>query len=103
MPTPKLPVSLAVGDDGEVQIVIAQAEVSDEQRAERKAISAKCGHIKRRLSRGEALKGDLLQFVLDMGIDDSIAAKLQSGDKLSDYELHLMLDVYLLHRRLAGV
>jgi hypothetical protein len=54
------------------------------------------------LVRGEPLTGELLQFALDLCGDDGIAAKLHTGESWSDYELHLMLDVYLLHRRLGA-
>lgn len=73
-----------------------------EQQAARKSHSARCGHVKRVLAKGERLTGDLLTFVLDMDIDDEIARKLQAGERLNDYELHLMLDVYLLHQKLGA-
>lgn len=81
----------------------AMPDETPEEHTARKAHSARCGHVKRLLSRGERLTGDLLTFVLDMDIDDQIARKLQAGEKLSDYELHLMLDVYLLHQKLGAV
>jgi hypothetical protein len=43
-----------------------------------------------------------LTFALDAIADDGIAAKLKAGERLSDYELHLMVDVYLLHTRLGS-
>lgn len=102
MPISKSPMRVVVGDDGKVQIAIDGPHETPEQRIERKAHSARCGHVKRLLSRGERLTGDLLTFVLAMGVDDDIARKLQAGEKLSDYERHLMLDVYLLHARMRG-
>ncbi len=66
------------------------------------AISAKCGHVKRRLVRGERLTGKVLEFAVSVvGEGSDIASKLRSGQALSDYELHLMVDVYLLHKRLS--
>ena len=74
--------------------------------------SAKCGHVKRRLTRGEPLTGKVLQFALEVlaesgggtGDDftDGIAEKLLTRTQLTDYELHLMVDVFLLHQRLGG-
>ena len=37
------------------------------------AISAKCGHLKRRLKRNERLTGELLEFALDVAWDEEIA------------------------------
>ncbi len=31
-----------------------------------KSISARCGHVKRRLNQGEPLEGELLEFALDL-------------------------------------
>ncbi|MCG5077225.1 hypothetical protein [Paraburkholderia tagetis] len=75
-----------------------------------KSMSARFGHIKRRLIRDEPLTGDLLKLALDVVGDgdsgdaqiDTIANKLMSGQKLGTYELHLMVDVFLLHARLAS-
>ena len=103
MPAPsERPISFVLNKDGTLEVIGGLANVSAEQRAERKAISARCGHVKRRLARGESIKGKLLQFALDTISDDRIAAKLIAGEKLDDYELHLMLDVYLLHRKLGS-
>lgn len=76
-----------------------------------KAIGAKCGHVKRRLLLNEPLKGKVLEFALSLFDEnpsalgergDRIAKKLAAGQSLDDYELHLMVDVLLPHRRLAG-
>ncbi len=67
-----------------------------------KSISAKCGHVKRRLVRNEPLTGGLLEFAIEVVGESDIADKLRAGQQLTDYELHLMLDVYLLHKRLSG-
>ena len=74
------------------------------------ATSARCGHVKRRLVRGERLTGKLLEFALDIfdgepscnELFSEIASKLRSGTTLDDYELHIVCDVVLLHVRLAG-
>ncbi|MGH8389502.1 MAG: hypothetical protein ACRESJ_29170 [Pseudomonas sp.] len=73
-----------------------------------KSISAKCGHVKRKLNQNEPLEGELLEFALSL-IGDSdhelligIAEKLKRGDKLDDYEHHTMVDVILLHARLGA-
>ncbi len=75
-----------------------------------KSASARYGHIKRRLLRGEPLSRDLLELALDLVGDggsgdkltDGIANKLIAGKPLDDYELHIMVDVLLLHARLGG-
>lgn len=74
-----------------------------------KSISAQCGHIKRRLLRNEPLKGELLDLALsivgDPERDDlaaSMHAHLSAGEPLSEYERHIMVDVLLLHTRLAA-
>lgn len=73
-----------------------------ERQAERKRVGARCGHVKRRLIRNERLEGDLLEFAVGVaGEGTDIAKKLEAGEKLSAYELHLMLDVFLLHARLG--
>ncbi len=73
--------------------------------------SAKYGHVKRRLVNHQQLTGELLQIALDAvghgirppgdALMDGIAVKLQAGTTLDPYELHLMVDVFLLHARLA--
>lgn len=100
-PSPKKP-SVVLRDDGVLEIISGSPEPSPEERAERKSVSAKCGHVKRRLLRDEPLTGELLEFALDLVRDDGIAAKLQAGQKLNPYELHLMVDVFLLHRKIGA-
>lgn len=78
--------------------------------SELKSVNGRLGHIKRRLLRGEPLTRGLLELALDIVGDgntgdalvDGIANKLTSGQKLSDYELHLMVDVILLHAKLGN-
>jgi hypothetical protein len=75
-----------------------------------KAASARYGHIKRRLKSKQPLTGKHLELALDIVGDgnsghemlDALSNKLQEGQKLNDYELHLMLDVYLVHAKLAN-
>lgn len=76
---------------------------SPERAAERKRVGTRCGHVKRKLRLGERLEGDLLAFaVATAGGNVEIAEKLNAGERLSDYELHLMVDVYLLHAKLGA-
>jgi hypothetical protein len=73
------------------------------------ATSAKCGHVKRRLLRNEPLTGKVLEFAISViaesamaGGDDllrRVAYKLRAGEQLDDYELHIMIDVLLPHKR----
>lgn len=76
---------------------------------ELKSMSARIGHIKRRLLRDEVLTGKHLELALEIlgngnsGQDqiDQIAHKLEAGKKLEAYELHIVVDVILLHARLG--
>lgn len=75
-----------------------------------KSKGAKYGHIKRRLKKNEPLTGKHLERALMIvghggtgdKLLDAISVKLQAGEHLSEYELHLMLDVFLLRARLAS-
>jgi hypothetical protein len=70
--------------------------------------------VKRKLNAGEPITGELLDFALEQvpnpgpnpskseEIWVSIANKIRTGEKLGDYELHLMVDVILLHARLGA-
>lgn len=70
--------------------------------------SALCSHVTRRIHRNERLTGSVLQCALD-AIEgarrheevERMAQKLIAGEGLDDYESHLMLDMYLVHARLA--
>ncbi len=69
-----------------------------ERVAERKRTSARCGHIKRKLKQGERLKGELLEFAVETVVGNpALVEKLRNGQQLSDYDLHLMFDMYLRH------
>jgi hypothetical protein len=67
-----------------------------------------CGHVKRRLNQNEPLEGEVLEFALDVvgETDDDfmngIAEKLNAGEKLDDYEHHILVDVVLLHVKLGA-
>ena len=77
---------------------------------ELKSVNGRLGHIKRRLRRREPLTKGLLELALEVvgagnpgdELMDEIANKLITGRQLSDYELHLMLDVFLLHAKLGN-
>ena len=83
----------------------------EEMRKERKARGASYGHVKRRLLKNEPLKGKTLELALDLvdvnGDDDlskmgrNIGTKLRKGQPLDEYELHVMVDVILVHARLG--
>lgn len=75
-------------------------------------VSAKCGHVKRHLSRNEPLNGEVLEFALSCLPDEGspadnellggIRQKLLSGSKLTEYEYHVFVEVILLHVRLGA-
>jgi hypothetical protein len=95
---------------------------------DRKSESARYGHVKRQLKQNKPLTGDLLDLALNLvGADNymlnaegrysrrdarplnkndephiSMIGKLKAGQPLDEYELHLMIDVFLLHAKLAG-
>jgi hypothetical protein len=74
----------------------------------------KVAQVKRKLNAGEPLTGDLLEFTLGLLPDSrpnrtksdevwvSIEGKLKAGETLGEYEHHLMVDMVLLHVRLAA-
>lgn len=83
-------------------------ESSDDNWCDMKAIDAKCGHVKRRLNKGEPLEGKVLEFALSIIGEtnneflNGIAEKLKAGINLDDYEQHIMVDVLLLHVKLSA-
>jgi len=99
--TPERP-RVVLHEDGTIEVTRGRMEASPEQRAARKAVGARCGHIKRKLLQGDVSKGELLELALEVARDEDIAAKLKAGQKLNDYEMHLMVDVFLLHARLGA-
>jgi len=79
------------------------AEDAPARRAEQKRAAARCGHVKRRLLQNEPLTGDLLEFAINTVVpNEEIVEKLKAGQKLDHYELHLMVDMYLLRARLRA-
>lgn len=86
----------------------------EERRKARKSIGASYGHIKRRLLGNEPLNGKTLELALELvpyrtptnGPNDelinSISNKLNAGQPLNEYELHIMVDVLLLHAQLGS-
>lgn len=110
-PSKKPPFEVVLREDGALEIIDPNyREPTPDEVAARKRNSARCGHVKRRLLRDEPLKGKLLEFALDVLGDGnfagenelSTAEKIRTGQKLNDYEAHIMVDVLLLHTRLAG-
>lgn len=96
--------NIKVNEDGTVEIArlrtTALFSVAGGECA--KQISTQCGHVARHISRNEPLTGKVLEFALTVvGEDSDIGIKLKNGEQLDEYERHLMLDVYLLHKRLA--
>jgi hypothetical protein len=69
--------------------------------AERKRFATLCGHVSRRLYRDERLTGNVLELAVSAAFDKKTAEKLRNGEPLDDYEKHLIVDVGLLHMRLA--
>jgi hypothetical protein len=70
--------------------------------------------LKQMLCDGEQLTGDMLEFALEQAptpqpnwgkneqVWVDIGDKIRRGERLGDYELHLMVDVILLHARLGA-
>lgn len=77
-----------------------------------RSFSARCSHVTRRLRNDEPLTGKVLETALEVieegrvGFSDGefldgIAKKLIAGEKLGEYEYHIMVDVVLLNARLG--
>lgn len=87
----------------------ADYKTFDQVRKERKSRNASYGQVKRRLMENKPLTGKTLEIALDLAGDgntgdkylDPIAKKLMAGQPLTDYEIHIMVDVRLLHAQLA--
>tara|TARA_R110000796_G_scaffold18061_1_gene55031 strand:- start:706 stop:984 length:279 start_codon:yes stop_codon:yes gene_type:complete len=77
-------------------------ERTGEQKRAAKSFSARCGHVKRRLKKGEPLTGKTLELALEYAQDDEVSRKLVAGEELSDYEYHVLVEVVLLHARLSS-
>lgn len=76
---------------------------------ERKSISAKCGHVLKAIKSKKPLSKKTLEFALQV-IDEQesssndnleLKRKLINGIPLSDYEIHIMEEGYLLHKKLG--
>ena len=89
----------------------AEFKTYEDIKKERKSRGASLGHLKRRIALNEPLTGEVLKSVLRIvGVGDEgaiskdpfymgIADKLRAGQPLTDYELHMMIDVRLVHER----
>jgi len=81
----------------------SDATPSPEEKARRRWIGNKCARVKGYLLRNKRLTGKTLEFALAVVDHDSeIGEKLKAGRALTEYELHLMIDVLLLHVRLGS-
>jgi hypothetical protein len=76
-----------------------------------KSFSARIGHIKRKINQGECLKGKTLELALqilnekNMNNDkmfDGIGEKLKLGQKLTDYEYHIFVEIVMKNKKLEG-
>ncbi|WP_374000307.1 hypothetical protein [Bdellovibrio bacteriovorus] len=95
---------LEIVDEMEVEF-----KTYEEVRKIRKARGASISHVTRRLNKNQPLKGKSLNLALDLiggsstgdQFFDGIAVKLKAGMPLSEYELHYMVDVRLVHARVC--
>lgn len=76
---------------------------------EKRSISAKCGHVLKAIKSQKPLSKKTLEFALQV-IDEQerssndnteLKRKLINGIPLSDYEIHIMEEGYLLHKKLG--
>lgn len=110
---PKDPNDIVWPEDMFMEACYLRADRDPKKEKARKIRNARCGHIKRKLFRNERLTGELLKLALDVvgdpveGKDEesmfrkNIATKLKHGMPLEEYELHCMVDMWLLHVRLS--
>lgn len=74
---------------------------------EKRSIGAKCGHVIRRISKGEPLKfaleilGQNQQDSTDSTID-LISDKIKKGQELDDYEKSILEDIVLTNKKIYG-
>lgn len=79
---------------------------------ERKVMGARWSHVTRRLLKNEPLKGKTLDLALSLvtcddpkaGVNSDpfaqgIAKKLVAGEPLGEYEIHMMVDVWMVHAK----
>src|SRR5262245_13708943 len=86
--------------DGSIRFFVPRP--SPEEIARRKSISARSGDVKRNWLRKKRRTGKTLEFALTVvGEDSEVGEKLKAGRALTEYELHLVIDVWLLHKRLG--
>ena len=91
-----------------------RSEVRKEERRERKSLGAKYGIVTKHLIEKKPMKGKTLETALSLvtcedptarvntdPLTTGIAQKLKAGKPLSDYEAHLMIDVWMLHDKLS--
>jgi len=76
-------------------------EETPEQKVERRRLSTLCGHVSRRLHRNERLTGNVLELAMSAAFEEETVERLRKGEPLNDYEKHLIVDVALVHMRLA--
>jgi hypothetical protein len=89
-------------------------QVRKEERLERKSYGAKLGHVKKHLYEKKPMTGKVLETALELvtcedpsaGINrdpfyTGMAEKMKSGQPLTDYEVHILVDVLMLHSRLS--
>ena len=75
-----------------------------------RSLIGKCSHITRQLSKDGKLSSKTLEFALSIieaqkeypndKLLNSIHEKLSTKQNLNDYELHIIVDVLLVHKRL---
>lgn len=76
---------------------------------ERKSISAKCGHVLKGIRSKKPLSKKTLAFALEVineqnnspDTDNELKKKLVNGIPLTDYEIHIMEECYLLAKKLG--
>lgn len=93
------------------EILEREIENYEEKRKNWKSSAAIYGNIKRRLERNEPLKGKSLELALEIvdlhGEDElsilakKISLKITTGQSISEYERHIMLDMLMVHHRLC--
>jgi hypothetical protein len=97
----KKPLEFVVHPDSSIEL-LGIPERTPEQLAERKRFATLCGHVTRKLMKNERLTGNVLECALSAAGDEKVEEKLKKGEPLSDYEKHLMIDVWMLHLRLGA-
>jgi len=86
----------------------------EEMRKDRKIRGARYSHVTRRINAEQPLKGETLELALELvecedpsaGVNSEpfsqeVARKLKAGEPLTEYEKHIMVDMRIVHARLA--